>query len=150
MQRNPLLSYGESIFILIQNIILVFLLWTYSSSASSPSVIKRVVISVSMAALTGFFFLIPMEYQYLLPLSNLPLLACSRVSQIYANFSNKSTGQLSLITFLLSWLGTVARLFTTIQTVGWDYAILAGLALSFFLSTVIILQVHYLRLLLML
>lgn len=40
------------------------------------------------------------------------LVVLSRVPQIITNFKNKSTGQLAFFTFLLSFLGGVARLGT--------------------------------------
>ena len=46
--------------------------------------------------------------------SNLGLSLISRVPQILTNFQNKSTGQLSFFTFLLSFLGVLARLGTVL------------------------------------
>jgi hypothetical protein len=39
----------------------------------------------------------------------------SRVPQIVQNYTTKSTGQLSIITYGLNLLGTLARIFTTMQ-----------------------------------
>ena len=46
------------------------------------------------------------------------LLAISaRLPQVLTNFKNKSTGQLSIVTSTLNFLGVAARIFTTIQEV---------------------------------
>lgn len=46
-----------------------------------------------------------------------PIVIASRLPQIWESFKNKSTGQLSFITWFLNFGGSVARIFTTIQEV---------------------------------
>jgi mannose-P-dolichol utilization defect protein 1 len=46
------------------------------------------------------------------------ILMSARIPQIYKNFSDRSTGQLSVITYAANTLGCVARLFTTVQEGG--------------------------------
>lgn len=50
-------------------------------------------------------------------LNNL-ILMTARVPQIMKNFSNKSTGQLSIITYAANTAGCIARIFTTMQEGG--------------------------------
>ena len=59
------------------------------------------------------------------------ILIGARLPQIYKNFTNGSTGQLSIITFAANTLGCVARLFTTMQE-GGGSAMLRSYALSKF------------------
>ena len=54
-------------------------------------------------------------------------------------FRNRSTGQLSLITCTLNWLGTGARIFTTIQETQ-DPIILASFTTGFVMNSVILAQ----------
>ena len=77
-----------------------------------------------------------------LPLSNLPLLLISRVPQIIQNFKLRSTGQLSGITTFLIFAGSLARVFTTIQEVGWDFSLLTGYFLGLSTSGILLLQVR--------
>jgi mannose-P-dolichol utilization defect 1 len=77
-----------------------------------------------------------------LPLSNLPLLLISRIPQILQNFKLKSTGQLSSITTFLTFAGSLARVFTTIQEVGWDFSLLTGYFLGLSTSGTLLLQVR--------
>lgn len=46
------------------------------------------------------------------------ILMGARLPQIAKNFMNKSTGQLSIITYAANTLGCLARLFTTVQEGG--------------------------------
>jgi mannose-P-dolichol utilization defect protein 1 len=114
-QGNPFTSYGENCTILVQNIILVVLLWTYSKPPPRSATMIQVV-------MCGLFLIVaicmvPDKYLFVLPLLNLPLSLSSRVPQIVSNFRLRSTGQLSIITTLLLFGGNVARVFTTIQEV---------------------------------
>jgi hypothetical protein len=57
------------------------------------------------------------------------ILMGARLPQIYKNFNDKSTGQLSIITFAANTLGCIARLFTTMQE-GGGSAMMRSYALS--------------------
>jgi len=46
------------------------------------------------------------------------ILMGARLPQIAKNFANRSTGQLSIITYAANTLGCIARLFTTVQEGG--------------------------------
>ena len=39
---------------------------------------------------------------------------CPQLMQIFTTYSNKTTGQLSLITVSMSWIFTIIRIFTTL------------------------------------
>lgn len=54
-------------------------------------------------------------------------------------YQNKATGQLSIITCTMNWLGTGARIFTTIQETQ-DMIILATFITSFLMNTIILVQ----------
>ena len=60
-------------------------------------------------------------------------------SQAVTTFQNKATGQLSLITCTMNWLGTGARIFTTIQETQ-DAIILAAFVSSFAMNSIILVQ----------
>ena len=79
----------------------------------------------------------------MLPLSNLPLLASSRVPQILKNYNEKSTGSLSAITFILLLVGSVIRIFTTLQEVGDDWFQLVNYIFGALASAILLIQVHY-------
>ena len=62
-----------------------------------------------------------------------------QLSQIVTTFKNGATGQLSLITCTMNWLGTGARIFTTLQETQ-DPIILATFTSSFLMNTIILAQ----------
>lgn len=140
-RTNPITSYGESIFISIQNITICMLIWAYSKPPTNSSHITSCIISFGIL-LVGMM-IIPDEFIYLLPLSGIPLMISSRLTQIIANIQAGSTGQLSSITTFLVFAGSLARVFTTIQEVGWDLNILTGFGLSAVLSGFLLAQIVF-------
>jgi mannose-P-dolichol utilization defect 1 len=60
-------------------------------------------------------FLVPREYLLYLQAATIPLFSAGRVPQILQNFRNRSTGQLALLSYLLAFAGSLARVFTTLQ-----------------------------------
>ena len=141
LQGNPFSSYGESVFILVQNLILVFMLWTYMEESTKPSLDKRIGLLVFFGIVAYGSLQLPPNLWYLLPISNLPMLLISRVPQIIQNFRLRSTGQLSGITTFLIFAGSLARVFTTIQEVGWDFSLLLGYFFGLSTSGILLLQV---------
>ena len=139
LQGNPFSSYGENVFILVQNLVLVMLLWMFMKE--KPTISHMIGVLGMFAAVGMGSMHLPKEYWYLLPLSNLPLLLASRIPQIIQNFRNQSTGSLSLITNFLTFAGSLARVFTTIQEVGMDYSLLLGFFLGCSTSGLLLLQI---------
>jgi uncharacterized protein with PQ loop repeat len=142
LQQNPFSSYGENVFILVQNLILVFLLWAYMHPSTKPSILSMIGILAFFGAVAYGSLQLPPSLWSFLPLSNLPLLLISRIPQILQNFKLKSTGQLSSITTFLTFAGSLARVFTTIQEVGWDFSLLTGYFLGLSTSGTLLLQVR--------
>lgn len=81
--------------------------------------------------------LLPENMWVLVPLSNIPLNLVVKFSQIWENFKNSSTGQLSFITAFLNFLGTSARIFTTFVELN-DMVILVNYATVCLLNGVIV------------
>lgn len=138
LQGNPFSTYGEQVFISIQNAILILLLWSYMPV--KPSVMFMLGMVVFFVAVFVGAMSLPTEYQQILPLLSIPLMLFARLSQIVNNFKLKTTGQLSVITTLLNFVGGLARVFTTIQQVGYDYSLLSGFAASILTSGMLLLQ----------
>mmetsp|Transcript_2946 Transcript_2946/g.3085 ORF Transcript_2946/g.3085 Transcript_2946/m.3085 type:complete len:236 (+) Transcript_2946:104-811(+) len=141
LQGNPFSSYGENVFILVQNLILVFMLWIYMKKDVKPSALQMVGVLAFFGLVTVGSLQLPPSLWSLLPLSNLPLLLISRIPQIIQNFRQKSTGQLAGITTFLTFAGSLARMFTTIQEIGWDFSLLIGFFLGFATSGILLLQI---------
>lgn len=140
LQGNPFTSYGEGCIIGLQNFVLVLLLWAYMKPAPSLSTMVSVLALFGGVTLVSFY--LPPEYQYVLPLSTLPMMMYSRLAQIYSSYKQGTTGQLSLITTFLQFGGSLARVGTTIVEVGWDWSLLAVYLLSALLNGIMMAQVH--------
>jgi hypothetical protein len=72
---------------------------------------------------------------------SVPILFGSRIYQILVNYKKKSTGQLSAIPFLMNLIGSLARVFTTIQDLKGDKLVMLGFLSSIVLNATMILQI---------
>jgi len=70
------------------------------------------------------------------------MLLFSRLPQIYKNYTDKSTGQLSLITTLLTSAGSLIRIFTTVMDIGYDWSLIINAFIGGATSGIIFLQVN--------
>lgn len=130
----PFSTWGESFFISLQLIIMLVQYFYYTQSALL-SLLTPVLVPGLCYAMTH----LTQEHLALLLACAIPLMACSKIFQIWSNFSNGHTGQLSFATSLLNFLGTLARLFTVLQEVE-DVLILVNIGTVFALNTIIVLQ----------
>lgn len=63
------------------------------------------------------------------------------MTQAYVNFKNKSTGQLSIVTSILLFLGSSVRVFTSIQDTG-DKLLICSFSLATFANFIIVTQFY--------
>lgn len=138
LKQYPISTWGENFVILVQNSILVTLLWKYSKPPTSMITCFVYIVLFGLSSI-GMMCLRPSD-QWILASAAIPLSCASRIPQIFANFRQGHTGQLALITLLLNLAGALARLFTTIQETG-DTIQLAGIMISALTNAVLVLQV---------
>ncbi|KAG8467075.1 hypothetical protein KFE25_000391 [Diacronema lutheri] len=159
LKGNPISTWGEMLNICAQNGVILLLYYHFSNSFGA-----RALVSISFHIATAYVLL-----NNMLPDLQLPRLACepllptmpsacdvlpgqqlmavvpsliilaSRAPQIALNFSQGHTGQLSLATSTLFFLGNAARLFTTLTEVD-DPVLLAGVLVGLLLNGVLVLQ----------
>jgi len=136
----PFSTYGENLVMTFQDFAIVGLLMHYSHA--------NLAIMVGSAAL--YFVLVawllsgtvdPALFVTLQSSTTL-LTISSKLPQIWTNFSQSSTGQLSFLTTLLQFVGCLGRIFTTIQEVN-DSAILFGFLSAGVLNGILVLQMLY-------
>ncbi|KAF0711518.1 Aste57867_5212 [Aphanomyces stellatus] len=132
----PISTWGESLTILIQNIILVAMLWVYSKAPASTQLLGV----ATFVALGAGMLHLPSEFDWVLPASSIPLSVMARIPQIFSNFKQGHTGQLAFITLFLNFGGSAARLFTTLQETG-DQVVLLGFLISMLLNGTLIAQI---------
>ncbi|KAJ0408431.1 hypothetical protein ATCC90586_008369 [Pythium insidiosum] len=138
LKGYPISTWGENIVILVQNLILVLLLWAYATPRIPIS--TRLVLVVVLAALSAGMLMTPPEFQWVLASAGIPVTIVARIPQVIANFKQGHTGQLAFVTLALNFGGTVARLFTTLQETG-DPVQLAGFGVAIVLNGLLVLQV---------
>jgi mannose-P-dolichol utilization defect protein 1 len=137
-QDNPFSTFGEILFITLQNMIIASLILSYS---------KQTLLVLPLLALFGAVFyglqqpdMIAGSGMATLYAATIPLSLASKVPQIWTNFRNKSTGQLSVFTVMNYFLGSAARVFTTYAELD-DPLMLLGTLLATGLNLLLVLQV---------
>ncbi|CAH8843431.1 unnamed protein product [Trichobilharzia szidati] len=135
----PFSSYGEGIFLGIQNFLLAVMAITWTHSR-----LKAVVFScIYMAGLAVLLSpALPMSTLVLFHTANLPIMLSSKIAQIWTNWCNGSTGQLSAITLCLFALGSTARVFTSIQETG-DRLLVVSCILATVCNYILVGQLFY-------
>lgn len=152
-QGIPFTVYGESLIIMVQNFVIIQLIWNYNKTvgfvekllvsvffmAYGYTMFKTTMITPELWTLISSSSSLLSKYIYLVfinPFCSLDIIA--KVPQILTNFSNKSTGQMAFVTFLLSFLGSVARL-GTVLVESEDFMFRMQFIISVLLNSMIIL-----------
>ncbi|GAV83980.1 PQ-loop domain-containing protein [Cephalotus follicularis] len=109
----PFSAYGELAFLLIQAIILVAIIYYFSQPVQTTTWIRALFYcAVAPTILAGQIDPVLFEALYA---SQHAIFFFARVPQIWKNFKNKSTGELSFLTCLMNFAGSLVRVFTSIQ-----------------------------------
>ncbi|KAK9270135.1 hypothetical protein L1049_025711 [Liquidambar formosana] len=109
----PFSAYGELAFLLIQALILVAIIYYYSQPLGAKTWIRPLLYcAVAPTILAGQIDPVLFEALYA---SQHAIFFFARVPQIWENFTNKSTGELSFLTCLMNFGGSMVRVFTGIQ-----------------------------------
>ncbi|TFB06931.1 Mannose-P-dolichol utilization defect 1 protein [Trichoderma ghanense] len=136
----PFSTYGETAFILGQNIVISMLVLNYSGQPGPAAIF------VALLAVCAFnlFSESPVDMQTLgyLQAGAGILGVASKVPQILAIWKEGGTGQLSAFTVFNYLAGSLTRIFTTIQEVD-DKLILYGFVAGFALNAILALQMIY-------
>lgn len=140
-QGYPPSTYGDFAALLLQNYILLVLIYAYSGEPALGVSIVVGAISLLGGMCSGGF---PLGVLQTLTAGNVVLVFASRLPQALANYRAGSTGALSLVTCVGMWLGATARIFTTLTEVD-DPSILAGYVAAAVLNGIIAGQVLYYR-----
>ncbi|EAU86340.1 MPU1p [Coprinopsis cinerea okayama7 len=136
----PFSTYGENLFLSIQNVIITLLIISYNPAKKNKS--NQLLATGLTAAATAYALsAIPASTLTFLQLLTLPLSLLSKLPQITQNYRAQSTGQLSAFAVLSQVAGCLARLFTTSQEVK-DPLVAAGFFLALLLNVVLGAQLY--------
>ncbi|CAM8984380.1 unnamed protein product [Rhodiola kirilowii] len=109
----PFSAYGELFFLYIQALILISIIYYYSQPVGVKSWIKTFLyFAVAPTLFSGRIN--PVIFEALYASQHLVFFS-ARLPQIWKNFKNKSTGQLSFLTIFINFGGSLTRVFTSIQ-----------------------------------
>jgi len=137
--KFPFSTYGENLFLTIQNTIITLLIIYYPSPSlrhSQNTASRLAVALISTIVASVALYIVPTDTLALLQVATLPLSLFSKVPQIRQNARSGSTGQLSAVAVISQVAGCLARLFTTATEVG-DNIVAAGFALALVLNVVL-------------
>lgn len=139
----PFATYGESVFIMGQNVLLMALIVFFQRLPRRPAFACAALYAASLVLL--YSKLVPLSVLMALQVCSIPILNLARVPQILLNWRRKSTGELSPVTLGLQLLGNVARIFTTVAQVR-DPLMFAGICVATcFNGTLFVQWLHYSR-----
>ncbi|KAI7885293.1 mannose-P-dolichol utilization defect 1 protein [Lichtheimia hyalospora FSU 10163] len=133
---NPFSTYGETAFLTVQDIIITLMILHYARQYGAT---VGTLIGFS-AVIYGLIYMVPPVLMASLYAATIPLSLASKVPQIYTNFVNKSTGQLSVFAVINYFAGTTARVFTTMTELD-DPLMLTGSVLASVLNGILAIQV---------
>ncbi|KAI9599011.1 hypothetical protein BDF19DRAFT_429818 [Syncephalis fuscata] len=138
--NNAFSTYGEGYFIFAQNVVILYLIHLYSGHMATGAM----TVLACLAVFVGLYHesIFSLSTLTWLQASSIPVLLAGKIPQIMENYREGSTGQLSAFTVFSSFLGSAARVFTTLQEVD-DKVILVSIALSSAFSGVVSAQMIY-------
>uniref|UniRef100_A0A915M6R5 Mannose-P-dolichol utilization defect 1 protein homolog n=1 Tax=Meloidogyne javanica TaxID=6303 RepID=A0A915M6R5_MELJA len=113
----------------------------YSNSGAFNAFLFGLFYFVGMLAVVYHF--VPIKILNAFQTATLPITFISKAIQIWTNFTQKGTGQLSLISVFMQFAGCCARVFTSIQETNKDWLILAPFILASILNGIIFVQMIY-------
>jgi len=133
-------TYGETVFLLLQNALLLCLVFHYNKQPARIFAFLAVLGGLAAVAFTPG--LVSNGLWPILQTSTIPLFAASRIPQIMNNYQAQSTGMLSFVSVFLVFMGGLGRIFTTLQEIS-DPIVLFGITSGLALNGVILLQILY-------
>jgi mannose-P-dolichol utilization defect 1 len=136
-QDNPFSTYGELLFLTIQNIVILLLILNYSGRSKDLYLTGITIVAISYAL--GSPMIINDAFLSFLQAVTIPISLSSKIPQIITNYKNGSTGQLSSFAVFGFTAGSLARIFTTLSEVD-DLLILTGYILASIFNIILTIQ----------
>jgi len=136
----PFSSYGEAVTLSLQTSLIALLILWYGGN-SLMTVIFSVIYGATVFAITTPG-LVPEQVLWLGQAANIPMVVLGKMIQVIANFRQGHTGQLSAITLFMLTLGSMARVFTSIQETG-DMIVISTYLVSSTINLMLSAQVMY-------
>jgi len=136
----PFNSYGEAVTLSLQTSIIALLILWYGGNTLS-TVLFSIIYGATVFAITTPG-LVPANVLWYGQAANIPMIVLGKMIQAIANFRQGHTGQLSALTVFLLALGSLARIFTSIQETG-DSVVISTYICSTMVNLILAGQVLY-------
>mmetsp|Transcript_16502 Transcript_16502/g.36454 ORF Transcript_16502/g.36454 Transcript_16502/m.36454 type:complete len:251 (-) Transcript_16502:65-817(-) len=137
----PFKNWGEAVFLNLQCAVQLLLTWHYTSGLSLITRVPFVCLYLAFLAAV-YSDAIPADVYPVISLSVAVLFTAARAPQIFLNFKQGHTGQLSLVTYTLNVLGNMARFATTFLQVG-DPFLIGTVVAIMSTNVTLVLQILY-------
>ncbi|XP_023947456.2 mannose-P-dolichol utilization defect 1 protein homolog [Bicyclus anynana] len=135
----PFSAWGEGTFLAIQTAIIASLVLHYGGSPGKATVFLATYVGLVSAVVSGY---VPKDVLWNMQAVNVPIIVIAKSIQVLTNYKNGSTGQLSAVTCLLLFGGSIARIFTSIQETG-DSIIIITYCVSTIANGALVLQLFW-------
>ncbi|KAF9811832.1 hypothetical protein SFRURICE_021189 [Spodoptera frugiperda] len=135
----PFSAWGEGTFLAIQTAIIAALVLHYGGSTGTAGLFLATYAGIVSALVSG---VTPTDVLWTMQAVNVPIIVIAKSIQVITNYKNGSTGQLSAITCLLLFGGSIARIFTSLVETG-DFIIIVTYCVSTVANGAIVAQLFW-------
>ncbi|XP_026757233.1 mannose-P-dolichol utilization defect 1 protein homolog [Galleria mellonella] len=135
----PFSAWGEGTFLAIQTAIIAALVLHYGGTPGRAAAFLALYVGLVSTLISGYT---PTDILWSMQAATVPIILVAKAIQVITNYKNGSTGQLSAVTCLLLFGGSVARIFTSIQETG-DFIIILTFCVSTAANGALVLQLFW-------
>ncbi|CAH2066190.1 unnamed protein product, partial [Iphiclides podalirius] len=137
--KFPFSAWGEGTFLAVQTAIIAVLVLHFGGSSLKAVSFLSFYIGLVSALVSGYT---PKDVLWSMQAVNVPIIVMAKAIQVITNYKNGSTGQLSAVTCMLLFGGSIARIFTSIQETG-DFIIILTYCVSTVANAALVLQLFW-------
>jgi len=114
-QRFVFSQWGDALFVAMQVAVIVLQIFYYSGQ--TPQIVMLLAV---LSSIVGAIYMdaIPLTVLASVQAATIPITVVGKAMQLHANYTARSTGQLSGVSTFMQFAGCLARIFTSIQETG--------------------------------
>lgn len=135
----PFSAWGDGTFLMIQTAIIAALVFHFNGATAKAVLFLVVYTGICYVTMGG---ITPLEVLWSAQAFNVPIIFIGKMIQAVTNYRQKSTGQLSAVTCIMLFAGSLARIFTSYQETG-DFMMILTYCVSSAANAMILAQLIY-------
>jgi len=140
-KANPFSTWGECLFMTVQNLVIIVLIFHFSKTVPSPLQLGLFGLYLAGFSASLLRFLDPWIMDILMQ-STMGVTISAKLPQIRLLYANKTPGTVSFVTWFLTFGGSVARLFTIIKELN-DTTLIVSYVIACTLNGIIVAQLLF-------